>query len=48
MSKRFHDRLTDLLKSDPRFVDDEGELVATAVESSAWQIDHELGEAAAY
>ena len=42
MSKRFHDKLTELLKSDPRFVDDEGELVPTAVESRAWQIDHDL------
>ena len=42
MSTRFHDKLTELLKSDPRFVDDEGELVPRAVESRAWQIDHEL------
>ena len=42
MSKRFHDKLIELLKSDSRFVDDEGELVPRAVESRAWQIDHDL------
>ncbi len=42
MSNRFHDKLTELLKSDSRFVDDEGELVPRAVESRAWQIDHDL------
>ena len=42
MSKRFHDKLTELLKSDSRFVDAEGELVPRAVESRAWQIDHDL------
>ena len=39
---RFHDNLIGLLKTDARFVDDEGELVTAAVESSAWQIDHAL------
>ena len=42
MPKRFHDKLTDLLKTDARFVDDEGELVTTAVESRAWQLDQHL------
>lgn len=42
MPGRFHEKLIDLLKTDPRFVDDEGELVAAAVESRAWQNDHDL------
>lgn len=42
MSKRFHDKLTELLKSDSRFVDNEGELVPRTVESRAWQMDHAL------
>ena len=42
MPKRFHDKLTDLLKTDARFVDDEGELVTAAVLDRAWQIDHAL------
>ncbi|MCY3992573.1 MAG: site-specific DNA-methyltransferase [Caldilineaceae bacterium] len=42
MSSRFHDKLTELLKSDSRFIDDEGELVTTAVESRAWQTDLDL------
>ena len=42
MPKRFHEKLTDLLKSDPRFLDDEGELLRAAVMHRAWRIDHEL------
>ena len=42
MPKRFHDKLTDLLKTAPRFVDNEGELVTAAVINHAWQIDHDL------
>lgn len=38
----FHTRLIDLLKTDPRFVDDDGELVIAAVQDRAWQIDHAL------
>ena len=38
----FNTKLTDLLKNDPRFVDDEGELVLAAVQDRAWKIDHDL------
>ena len=31
MPNHFHENLIDLLKTDPRFVDDEGELVKAAV-----------------
>ena len=42
MSKRFHEKLIELIKTDPRFVDEEGELVKAAVIDRAWKIDHEL------
>ena len=42
MPKHFHEKLTNLLKTDPRFVDDEGELVKAAVIDRAWKIDHDL------
>ncbi len=42
MPKSFHNKLTELLKTDPRFVDESGELVAAAVIDRAWQIDHNL------
>jgi len=38
----FIDRLINLLKTDPRFVDDEGELLVAAVQDHAWKIDHGL------
>ena len=38
----FNSRLTDLLKKDPRFVDDEGELLIAAVQDRAWKIDRDL------
>jgi len=38
----FNTKLTDLLKTDPRFVDDEGELVLAAVQDHAWKIDRDL------
>src|SRR5581483_2298466 len=38
----FHAKLIDLLKTDPRFVDDDGELVLAAVQDAAWKIDHAL------
>ncbi len=38
----FHSKLLDLLKTDPRFVDDEGELVLAAVQDAAWKIDRAL------
>ena len=42
MRKRFHDKLINLLKTDPRFIDDQGELVKAAVMDRAWKIDHDL------
>ncbi len=42
MTKSFHKKLTALLKTDPRFVDNEGELVKAAVIDRAWKIDHGL------
>ncbi len=38
----FSTKLINLLKTDPRFVDDEGELVLAAVQDRAWKIDHDL------
>jgi len=38
----FHSQLIDLLKTDPRFVDDDGELILAAVQNAAWKIDHDL------
>ncbi len=42
MPKNFHQRLIDLLQNDPRFVDEEGELVKASVIDRAWKIDHGL------
>ena len=42
MPKHFHEKLTNILKTDRRFVDDEGELVKAAVMDRAWKIDHDL------
>ncbi len=42
MPKHFHAKLITLLKTDSRFIDDEGELVKAAVIDRAWQIDHTL------
>jgi adenine-specific DNA-methyltransferase len=38
----FNSKLVNLLKTDTRFVDDEGELVIRAVQDRAWKLDHEL------
>jgi len=38
----FNTKLINLLKADPRFVDDEGELVPAAVQDRAWKIDRDL------
>ena len=38
----FNTRLIDLLKNDPRFVDDNGELLLAAVQDAAWKVDHDL------
>ena len=42
MNSSFNEKLTKLLKSDLRFVDDEGELIKAAVIDRAWKIDREL------
>jgi len=42
MAERFNKKLIKILMSDPRFVDDEGELVRAAVIDRAWKIDHDL------
>ncbi|RJQ24378.1 site-specific DNA-methyltransferase [Candidatus Parcubacteria bacterium] len=42
MAKNFNEQLIELLKTDSRFVDDEGELVRAAVIDRAWKIDREL------
>lgn len=39
---KLHTTLIDLLKTDPRFVDDTGELVLAAVQDSGWKMDHDL------
>lgn len=38
----FNSKLTNVLKIDPRFVDDEGELVLAAVQDRAWKMDRDL------
>lgn len=38
----FNTKLISLLKTDPRFVDDDGELVLAAVQNTAWKIDRNL------
>ncbi len=38
----FHSELIDLLKTDPRFVGDDGELILAAVQDAAWKIDRAL------
>ena len=42
MPKSFHEKLINLLKTDSRFIDEEGELVKAAVIDRAWKIDHDL------
>jgi adenine-specific DNA-methyltransferase len=42
MAKNFNEKLIELLKTDSRFVDDEGELIKAAVIDRAWKIDREL------
>ena len=38
----FNTKLINLLKTDPRFADDEGELVIAAVQDAAWKTDRAL------
>ena len=42
MPKIFNEKLINLLKTEPRFVDDTGELIPAAVRDHAWQLDHGL------
>ena len=42
MTKKFNEKLIGILKTDSRFVDDEGELVKAAVIDRAWKIDRDL------
>ena len=38
----FNNKLIDLLKTDSRFIDDEGELLLAAVQDRAWKMDRDL------
>ena len=42
MPNNFNEKLIDLLKTDSRFVDNEGELIKPAAIDRAWKTDHEL------
>ena len=42
MDKSFNNKLIDLLKKDSRFIDEDGELIKSAVIDSAWKIDKGL------
>jgi len=42
MAKSFNEKLIEILKTDSRFVDDEGELVKAGVIDRAWKIDRDL------
>ena len=42
MPNHFHEKLINLLKTDPRFIDDKGQLIKAAVMDRAWKIDHDL------
>ena len=42
MPKPFHEKLINLLKTNRRFIDDEGELIKAAIIDRAWKIDHDL------
>ena len=41
-TQRFDERLIELLKTNPDFVDNTGELLRDRVKNSAWQFDHDL------
>ena len=38
----FNAQLIELLKNDPRFIDEDNELILAAVQDAAWKIDHDL------
>ena len=42
MTESFNEKLVELLKIDPRFVDDDGDLIRAAVIDRAWKIDRDL------
>jgi len=42
MAESFNNKLIGVLKTDPRFLDDEGELVKAAVIDRAWKVDRDL------
>lgn len=40
--QNFNEKLTELLKTNPDFLDDAGELIPAAVRDCAWRLDHNL------
>ena len=40
--QNFNEKLTILLKTNPNFLDDTGELIPAAVRDHAWRVDHHL------
>ena len=42
LKENFNEKLTALLKTNPDFLDDTGELIPAAVRDHAWQLDHDL------
>ena len=40
--QNFNEKLTELLKTNPDFLDDAGELIPAAVRDHAWRLDHNL------
>ena len=44
MQQGFHKKLHNLLRTDPRFLDSNGELLKQSVLDKAWKIDHDLVE----
>ena len=40
--QNFNEKLTELLKTNPDFLDDAGELIPAAIRDHAWRLDHNL------
>ena len=40
--QNFNDRLIELLKTNPDFIDESSKLLPAAVKDSAWKLDHNL------
>ena len=38
----FSTKIINVLKTDPRFVDEDGGLIIAAVQDQAWKLDHDL------